>query len=125
MEAPASGGPTPGRPRPGAPGHALPSTLLGLQVRDLDKATARRLDLPPGMEGVVVTSVEPMGAAEEAGVERGDVILEVNRQPVRSMTEYLRLAGGARAGDVLALYCYMPSLGQRALRAVRVEPWEP
>jgi serine protease Do len=42
------------------------------------------LQLKPGTTGVVVTSVDPSGPAVEAGIQRGDVIQEVNRQPVKS-----------------------------------------
>jgi S1-C subfamily serine protease len=54
-------------------------------------------------------------------MERGDVILEVNRHPVRTLADYQRLVGGLTPGRVVALYCFVPELGQRALRAVRVE----
>ncbi|MBP1607723.1 MAG: hypothetical protein H6Q08_3097 [Acidobacteria bacterium] len=64
-----------------------------------------------------------MGPAEEAGVEHGDIVLEINRQPVASPADFVRLVSGARPGDVLAFYCYVPALEQRALRALRLEPW--
>ena len=44
--------------------------------------------------------------------------------PVNTLAEYLRLVGNVRAGDVIAVYSYVPSLGQRALRTVHVEPWQ-
>jgi S1-C subfamily serine protease len=113
------------------PGHAVtdaaarrtPDALLGLEVRDLDAAVARRVSVPSSMRGLLVSSVEPLGAAEEAGMERGDILLEVNRQPVRSVAEYHRLIGAVQEGEVLAFYCYVPSLGQRVLRTVRLESW--
>jgi serine protease Do len=111
-------------PRPGGPGQAMPTALVGMHVARLEPALARRLALPPGLSGVVVTSVEPLGAAEEAGIDHGDIVLEINRQPVRSVDDYQRLVAGVRAGDVLAVYCYVPGLGQRALRTVHVEPWQ-
>jgi serine protease Do len=95
-----------------------------MQVRNLDRLTRKRFEVPSGVQGVLVTSVEPMGPAEEADMENGDVILEINRRPVLGLNEYLRVVGGVRAGDVLAVYCYVPSLGQRALRIVHVEPWQ-
>lgn len=94
---------------------------LGVGVREIDRAAHRRLDLPSGMAGVVVTAVDPLSNAYDAGMERGDVILEINRQPVRSLADYQRLTGGLAPGRVVAVYCYVPELGQRALRAVRVE----
>ena len=45
---------------------------------------AQELQLKAGTTGVVVTSVDPAGPAVEAGIQRGDVIQEVNRQPVKS-----------------------------------------
>ena len=99
------------------------SALVGLTVRALDRGVARRLNLPAGLRGVVAMEVEPMGPAEEAGVEHGDIVLEINRQPVASPADFVRLVAGARPGDVLAFYCYVPALEQRALRALRLEPW--
>ena len=110
-----------------APGRATPTQwaaeLLGATVRELDPRSARQLELPADLRGVVILDVEPMGPADEAGLAHGDVVLEVNRQAVRGLDDYLRVVGGARAGDVLAFYCYVPEARQRILRAVRLEPW--
>lgn len=94
---------------------------LGFGVRELDRAAARRLELPAGLSGVLVTAVDPLSNAYDAGMERDDVVIEVNRQPVPSVAEYSRLTRDVLPGRVLALYVYVPELGQRALRAVRVE----
>jgi serine protease Do len=94
---------------------------LGLLVRDLDRQTADRLDLPKPLHGVLVTRVEPMSPSFDAGVERGVVLLEINREHVESADDYRRLTRAARAGDVLALYLYYPDLEQRRLVTVRVE----
>jgi serine protease Do len=94
---------------------------LGLGVRDLDRATAKRLRLPSGMEGVVVTRVDPLSAGYDAGIQRDHVVMEINRRPVSSSAAYNRLARAAHAGDVLAVYVYMPLTEDRAIRAVRVD----
>jgi S1-C subfamily serine protease len=94
---------------------------LGLLVRDLDRQTAERLYLPKPVHGVLVTRVEPMSPSFDAGVERGVVLLEINREHVESTADYRRLMHAARAGDVLALYLYFPDLEQRRLVTVRVE----
>jgi S1-C subfamily serine protease len=62
-----------------------------------------------------------MSASFDAGVERGVVLLEINRQAVESAADYRRLARAARPGDVLALYIYLPDIDQRRLVTVRVE----
>jgi S1-C subfamily serine protease len=57
---------------------------LGISVEPLTAELAQELNLPAGTLGVVIDSVEPAGPAVAAGLQRGDVIQEVNRQPVRS-----------------------------------------
>jgi Do/DeqQ family serine protease len=57
---------------------------LGVSVEPVTPDVAQELQLKAGTTGVVVTSVDPAGPAVEAGIQRGDVIQEVNRQPVKS-----------------------------------------
>jgi serine protease Do len=94
---------------------------LGLNVRDIDNATSRRLRLPNGISGVVVTRVEPLSSAYDAGIQRDYIVMEVNRRPINSAEAYNRLARAASPGDVLAIYVYMPGTDQRSIRAVRVD----
>src|SRR5581483_9179244 len=68
------------------------SVLGGLEVRNLTPDTARQLGLNPGTKGVVVTGLAPDSSAASAGVEPGDVILEINRQPVRSVADLRRIS---------------------------------
>jgi serine protease Do len=65
-------------------------SLEGISVEDLDARTARQLNLPPSTKGVVVTDVDPASAAASSGLRRGDVIQEVNRQPVASADDFGR-----------------------------------
>jgi serine protease Do len=60
---------------------------LGISVEPLTPELAQELGLPSGTQGVVVDSADPAGPAGAAGIRRGDVIQEVNRQPVRSAEE--------------------------------------
>lgn len=69
------------------------SALSGLEVRTLTADIARQLGIAPATKGVVVTGVDPNSAAAVAGVQPGDVILEINRQPVRSLEDLRRIAG--------------------------------
>jgi serine protease Do len=94
---------------------------LGLNVRDLDSDTSRRLRLPSGVNGVVVTRVDPLSSAYDAGIQRDYIVLEINRRPISSADAYNRLARAASPGDVLAVYVYIPATDQRSIRAVRVD----
>jgi serine protease Do len=96
---------------------------IGLVVRDLDDGVRKRYGLPSGQAGVLVSRVEPMSPAYDGGIERGAVVLEINRRPVTSAADYRRMTANLRAGDVLAFYLYIPGASgeQRLLRTVRID----
>jgi serine protease Do len=94
---------------------------LGLSVREIDRDFAARFKLPDGTQGLVVSRVEPMSPAFDADIERGYVLLEINRHAVHSVEEFRRLTESAHAGDVLTLYLYEPEIEQRAVHTVRIE----
>ncbi len=71
---------------------------LGLAVQTLTPELAENLGLEPGLKGVVVTQVDPSGPGGEAGLRRGDVILEVNRAPVKDAAAYSKALRGAGKG---------------------------
>ena len=94
---------------------------LGLSVRELDRDLARRFNLPDGTTGVVVSRVEPMSAAFDADIQRGHVLLEINRRPVRSIEDYRRMTDNARPGDVLTLYVFDAESAGRALHTLKID----
>lgn len=61
---------------------------LGLDVANLTPETARSLGLKPDTRGVVITDVDPDSAAARAGLERGNLILNVGSTPVSSVSEF-------------------------------------
>jgi serine protease Do len=71
-------------------------TLNGVAVVDLDRQMRRALDVPDQVKGALVTGVEEDSAAREAGLQRGDVIEQINRQPVKNAAEAVRLTGNAK-----------------------------
>jgi serine protease Do len=76
---------------------------LGLVVQTITPDLAEKLRARPG-EGVVVTQVIPGSVASMAGIEPGAVILQVNKQPVRSAEEFAELASAtSKAKRVLLL----------------------
>jgi serine protease Do len=95
--------------------------LLGLTLREIDRQISNRLDLPKGTHGVLITHVEPLSSASDSGIERGSVLLEINRQPVASVADFRRIARATKPGDVLTLYVFSPGVGQHQLKTVRVE----
>ena len=94
---------------------------LGLSVRQLDSRSTERFGLPDGTRGVVVSRVEPLSAAFDADIQRGHVLLEIDRQPVLDLDDYHRLTDDARQGDVLAMYLYKPEINQRSLETLTID----
>jgi len=80
-----------------------PSSVAGVQVQALDADIAQQLGVPADTHGVVVTDVDPSSAAAEAGLQRGDVIEEVNRQPVATVDQYNRAVKAGTGQEVLLL----------------------
>ena len=72
--------------------------LAGLSVEDLDQDTARALGFRGKAQGVVVTKVESDSGAEKAGLMPGDVIREVNRQPVKSVKDFEKVSAHMKKG---------------------------
>jgi serine protease Do len=72
--------------------------LLGLEVRPITPELARQLGLR-STEGILVVRVEDGGPAEEAGIQRGDVIRELNRQRIKGLGDFERLTRDLKPGD--------------------------
>ncbi|MHB8729996.1 MAG: DegQ family serine endoprotease [Sulfuricaulis sp.] len=75
-----------------AQGAGEDTALSGVEVQNLTPDIASQLGLHAGVTGVVITTVEEGSAAEEAGLQEGDVITEVNRQAVRNIGDFTRLS---------------------------------
>jgi len=87
----------------GGPGRGRAAgSLLGLDVRPITPEVARQLNLRT-TEGVIVARVEDGSAAAEAGIQRGDLIRELNRQRVRSMADWERLTRDVKEGDKMTV----------------------
>ncbi|MBI5524421.1 MAG: DegQ family serine endoprotease [Desulfarculus sp.] len=87
---------------PEAKAEAPEQGTLGLALQPLTPDLAKQLGIP-GKKGLVITGVEPGGPAEEAGLKRGDVILEAAHKPVTSLEQFGALAGKLKPGEGLLL----------------------
>ncbi len=76
---------------------------LGLTVRAITSEMADRLDIPAG-KGVIVQDIKPSSFADDVGLTRGDVILEINKQAVNSEDDFNRISSTLKSGqDVVFL----------------------
>jgi len=102
------------------PSDASPHSPLGITVRELDRTFLGRVEVPEQVRGVVVRAVDQAGPSY-AVLRRGLVIMEINRRETSSLAAYEKVVAAARPGDVMAIYFYDPTLGQRSLVTVTVE----
>jgi serine protease Do len=76
---------------------------LGMTLRNLTPDLAERLELPRGTKGVFVMDVEAGEAAEDAGLQQGDVIVSVNGAPVESVDAFEAEIGKAKPDGLARL----------------------
>jgi serine protease Do len=84
--------------------HITQGPLRGLTLVPLTDPWRKASSLPAKTQGVVVDDIDPHTPAAQVGLARGDVIEDVNREKVKSLSDFPALAEKARADDVLLVY---------------------
>jgi len=92
---------------------------LGLAVGDLTSEARQQIDAPDSLKGAVVENVRPASPAEEAGLQPGDVILEVNRHATASAEQFVNAVHQNPAGKDLLLLVW--SKGNASYRTIHPE----
>jgi serine protease Do len=90
-----------GQGQPGDKGQSKTDALDGVEVTDLDAQARREADVPGNVRGALVTNVDQDSNAAEAGLHPGDVITEINRQPVRNADEAVAFSEKAKGERIL------------------------
>jgi serine protease Do len=78
------------------PSPAAPTKALGLSLSPLTPEGARGANLPATAHGVLITAVDPNANAAEQGLQRGDLIVSVNNQPVTTPAQVIAMVDAAR-----------------------------
>jgi serine protease Do len=86
--------------KPGS-GNSMIDALDGVTVADLEPELRRQLGIPPSVRGALVSELEQASNSADAGLQRGDVIMEINRQPVSNSSEAVRLGRRAKGDQIL------------------------
>jgi len=76
--------------------------LAGVVFDEVTPPLARQMDLSVN-SGVVVTDIEEGSLAESSGLQPGDVVLEINRQPVKDFASFQRIADPLKPNDLALL----------------------
>jgi len=79
------------------------TTDLGLTVQTLTPDLAEQFSWSRDEKGVLITGVDPGGAGAEAGLRRGDLIKEINRQEIETTEDYKRILGKTKKGESVLL----------------------
>ena len=86
------------RPAPQNDTNEQQGSGFGLTLNNLTPAVARRLQMPSGKTGALISDVDPDGPAAAAGIRSGDVILQVNRKAVSNAADAARELGSVQSG---------------------------
>ena len=78
--------------------------LDGVEVSDLDAQLRREFDIPANVRGAVVTNVDEDAPAYRAGLRPGDVVLEIDRKPVRNADEAVKLSKDIKDNVLLRVW---------------------
>jgi len=79
------------------------NVLAGLRIQALDPAMMSQMNIPAKTTGVVIASVEAGSSAEAAGLQRGDVIQEVNHEVVKNLDDYQKAANKIKRDELAVL----------------------
>jgi serine protease Do len=97
---------------------------LGVTVAPADRNDVARFQLTPEQRGLVVTEVRPGGPSwgELVDAERGgpDIILEVERKPVKTVAELRKALEGMKAGDIVSVRVYNAQAKNRRVERIRL-----
>ncbi|HMK43651.1 MAG TPA: DegQ family serine endoprotease [Dissulfurispiraceae bacterium] len=102
VELPADGAENSSRPVPGD--SSAGNALSGVSVTDLTPAISKQLGLDKDEKGVVILRIESGSAAEDAGLRKGDVLQEIDRQKVTSLNEFNRAFSRLRPDEAVLLF---------------------
>lgn len=79
------------------------NVLAALRIQALDPATMNQMNIPAKTTGVMITSVEAGSSAEAAGLQRGDIIQEVNHEVVKNLDDYQKAANKIKKEELAVL----------------------
>ncbi len=95
--------------------------LDGVEVTDIDQSARKELNIPRTVRGALVVNVDPNSSAAEAGLRQGDIIVEINRQPVRNADDAVALSEKVKGDRVLLRVWSRAAGGQGGTRYIVVE----
>jgi serine protease Do len=88
-----------------------PQQTLGIRVQNLTSDLAQQFGYELG-QGVIVSQVAPGGPADDAGIQAGDLILSVNQESVKSVSQFAKAVSAAKKGGKVLLLVQRGDMSQ-------------
>ena len=79
----------------------MTDALDGVTVQDLDAQAREQLHIPDDVEGVVVTDVNGDSNSADAGIQRNDVLVEINHQAIKNAEQAVTVCKAAKGRRIL------------------------
>jgi serine protease Do len=76
----------------------------GITVDDLNPQSRQEFNIPTRVKGALIVEVDPISPAADAGLQPGDVILEINRKPVRNAEDAVAASDGLKDDTLLRVW---------------------
>ena len=102
------------------PGNQALAERLGFQLEPLSDEIKSQLGLPQSFNGLAVTEIEPLSNAAQQGLQRGDLIIEVNQQSVNTWEDVMQALKDVKPGDAVLLNTLRN--GQSQIMAFKMPP---
>ncbi len=80
------------------------NALSGMAATDITRAVIKQLGMGNDEKGVILVKIEPDSPAEEAGLKKGDIVQEIDRQKIENLNEFNRAVAKVRPIDTVLLF---------------------
>jgi serine protease Do len=91
---------------------------LGIQVSEVTPDIARRFKITE-TDGVIVMNVESGGKGEEAGIQPGDIIKEINHNSIKKVKDFQTALGKVEKGDAVSMFIKRINRGFLVIKLVK------
>jgi serine protease Do len=91
---------------------------LGIEISDITPAIAKKYNLGTD-DGVIVVNVEPDSKGAKAGIIQGDIIKEINHQPVKDASDYTEIIDDLKEGDAAQIYLRRLNKGFMVVKIIK------
>ncbi|HEV7404784.1 MAG TPA: DegQ family serine endoprotease [Chthoniobacteraceae bacterium] len=82
---------------------ADPDVLDGVTVADIEPETRKEYNIPESVKGVVITAIDPDSLSAAAGLQKGDVVLEIDRERITSAKQAVEASEKLKKKDKVLL----------------------